>query len=135
MQLKMRLNKACDCIIEKTEDFNLSCSVEKSPSNKECIYASSQKIPHVLWKLTVRYRVNISPSVVSQINPVLLLYTFMICFNVIFPSTTRFPKWPFFRFPNHTVMRIFSILMPSTRPKRIFVDEIMQIISNESRSQ
>jgi hypothetical protein len=62
--------------------------------------SASQEIPRNFWNPKVHYRVHKSPppfAILSQMNPVhsLTLCIFKILFNIILPSTLRFPKWSF----------------------------------------
>jgi len=60
-------------------------------------FAASQKIPRILWKQKVRYRIHKRPTpapILSHLHPVSTSSHFLkIIFNIILPSTSGSPQW------------------------------------------
>jgi hypothetical protein len=72
----------------------------------------------MLWNVNVYYHIHKSlllVPILSQLNPVLTLtpYVFEIRFNIILPSSSECPKWPFFfRFADKLLYALPMSIMP-----------------------
>ena len=100
---------------------SLTNYMEQNPFWQDYHSSSSQKSPRDLWNPNVHYHVHNSQSSVlmlSQINVVQAPVLFLkIHFNIIFPSTSRFPKWSLFlNFPHHNPVFTSHLLRPCNVP-------------------